>query len=660
MFACKEEGKFTMVCEKHNGERLKRRVGADFTPKVQTAGSIMSDAMKRALESPQSVRKSIKAVKEVAGNINSTIAAMKIEEEETSKTSTGGEGPLDYLVDNLANGNETDQLRTFWEISNLTKDEKSLNELTEPNLGLLATLAKIISKDSTSSNDCKAAACGVLWNLSVSHENRIHMIDPSISLITSMTHCLLGGHQDTMGRCLGCLHNLSLSEEAQPIMGSNAALVDSLTTLLGADTDASLTDRAAGVFWNMSTCEANRGIMVAHTTLPSALINLLNDDDDSSPKALICIYYLTILASNRPILGAIPSLYTGLMHIMKSSSEILSKVIPILVNLSSANENKAIMGNPSLGLLPVLVDLVLKNDDSQPDINIKGKICGCMWNLSVYPGNRATMANPSLKLLDTIIEIIANSTSPSSSEEEKDIMTDVVIKCCVVIQNIAGAKECHEPLLTAANGKLPSSLIRIILFGKDTVKPKAFGAIVNMSLTEQSQTALGKSDGAFKALKGILADETSPENRTRACGVLQNLSVNAEFRLLIAQESGMLDLLINLIQTGAPLRKNALGLILNLSTVPENKALIYKTTNFSSAVIECMKASSDEDEQVRGASLIWSLCAHQDAREKLKEMNDMIVALTTAAGRGGDVSVKALGALSNLAPSIAAKVEKKG
>ena len=65
-----------------------------------------------------------------------------------------------------------------------------------------------------------------------------------------------------------------------------------------------------------------------------------------------------------------------------------------------------------------------------------------------------------------------------------------------------------------------------------------------------------------------------------------------------------------------------------------------------------MKADADTDAQERCVSIIWSLCGDKDTRHFLSENTALIDSLTVAAGRGGELSKKAMGALSNLAPKI--------
>jgi hypothetical protein len=326
---------------------------------------------------------------------------------------------------------------------------------------------------------------------------------------------------------------------------------------------------------------------------------------------------------------------------MDVDEEFIVKVCGIFVNLSSASENKADMGAPAVGLLAKLVGLLA---DASSPVDLKSKICGCLWNLSVFAGNRSTMAEPELGLVVTIVHILG--------VPELEEMREVILKCCVIVQNLAGAKEAHPGLLSVEGGGLARSLLKQMLVGSADARMKAFGAIVNLSLTQASQTVLGASEGCFRAMKLMLADESMGDNRARACGVLHNLSVNADFRILIAREPGLLDLLMRLVTEGGPLRKNALGLTLNLCTAAENKPLVGEAKGLVDAAIACMSPSSPAEDQARGASLIWSLCSDAIVKQNLTADNNLIVALTSAAGRGGDVGQKAMGALSNLAPKV--------
>jgi hypothetical protein len=660
MCTVKSDGKQIPVCTTHNTARVKNHKQAGLI--TSQCGSIMSEAMQRALATapaPGSARKGVN-VKSTAADIDSkapaveestTVAADKSAADETapqtadqtpSDTAEDNNNAMSHLVEDLQDEDENTQLRAFWEISNLAKEEGTIEKLAAPELGLLAQLAKILI--SSDSQESKAAAAGVLWNLSVTGDNRTHMVAPDIGLLPALARATSSSHRDTSHRALGALHNISLSPDAQVAFSSQTELFDSIAQLTNGDDDQ-IADQAVGVLWNVTTCETNRDVVGKHTSLLNALVQGLKrpktESSDLPSKILIVFYYLTLLASNRPLLGALPGLFSNMFSCMEGDQEIAVKVCGIMVNLSSAAENKEVMAHSS-----VLSALTKILGDGDSPVDLRSKAAGALWNLSVLSSNRTIMTKPELGLVSSIVDILA------APEKEDNEMAEVIIKCCVILQNMAGAKECHGDLIAAANGGVPRSLIKQMLTGSADARMKAFGAIVNLSLTTESQTALGNAEGAFRALYLMVADETAGDNRNRACGVLHNLSVNAIFRPLIPKQPGLLDTLMTVILSGGPLRKFALGLTLNLCVAAENKPLVGKAAGLVPAAIECMKTTSTADEQVKAASMIWSLCSDQGTKEALTQENELIVSLTAAAGRGGDVGAKAMGALSNLAPKI--------
>jgi len=183
---------------------------------------------------------------------------------------------------------------------------------------------------------------------------------------------------------------------------------------------------------------------------------------------------------------------------------------------------------------------------------------------------------------------------------------------------------------------------------------KAFGALVNLSLTDAAQAVLGKEPQMFTALKSVLQDPDVGEHRARACGVLQNLSINVENRLLIALESGLLELLVTLLcewPSGQKLVMSVLGLLLNLSVAVENKPLIGGTAGSCDAFIRLIDGGTD-DEKVKSISLVWSLANNTENKASFSANTALLTALTNAAGLQGDIKVKAMGALNYLAPNV--------
>jgi len=330
------------------------------------------------------------------------------------------------------------KLRTFWEISNIAKDDKGLHDLADPKLGLLAMMAKIIREDA---GESRSAAIGVLWNLSVAPENRITIIDPEIGLLAALTNVLhLIVHHSTdetecVHRTLGVLHNITLSSEAQEGVGAYLPIYDALTKALRSH-DAITTDRAAGILWNLATCAGNRNTMVAHTGLMVAVSHVLNspvvedaaddaDNTDPGAKALIVIYYCTLANEARAIVGAVDGMLAALLqHFKAGNAESRLKVMGVYAHLSSTAENKGPLADPSIGLLPELV-LALKNPSSEAEL--RSKVCGCLWNLSVASSNRALLADVKLGLVSVLVDLLNACNYAGGKEGEGTLVACVYV-----------------------------------------------------------------------------------------------------------------------------------------------------------------------------------------------------------------------------------------
>jgi len=632
-----DDGKAILVCATHNKIRLLRPKPVK-APAVIAGTSIMSEKMRRALEAPVSPAHKTLKVSDAKATIDANgqkakeaaaaaaaareatagkehavrekepapepiptpataapaAAAPPAAPAEEAPAAPAADEPhkrresnhsMAHLVDNLEDGDENTQLRTFWEIANIAKDEQGLHELADPKLGLLAMMAKIIREDT---GESRSAAIGVLWNLSVAPENRMTIIDPEIGLLAALTNVLhLISHYtvdetECVHRTLGVLHNITLSADAQEGVGAYLPIYDALTKALRSH-DAITTDRAAGILWNLATCAANRSTMVAHNGLMVAVSHVLNApvvtnaadetvNTDVGSKALIVIYYCTLAAEARAAMGSIEGMLSALLqHFKEGTGEARLKVMSVYAHLSSTAENKALLADTDLGLLP---ELVLALKDPASDSELRSKVCGCLWNLSVASANRTILADAELGLVSVLVDLLNACTyvADSKDNEMEAQKEEIATRCCIIIQNLAGERACHGSLLALpagqSSGGLIGALVRTVLQSKGDARLKAFGAVVNLSLTDAAQVVLGNEPQMFTALKSILQDEAAGEHRARACGVLQNLSINIENRLLIALESGLLELLVTLLRewpSGQKLIMSVLGLLLNLS-----------------------------------------------------------------------------------------------
>jgi len=270
------------------------------------------------------------------------------------------------------------------------------------------------------------------------------------------------------------------------------------------------------------------------------------------------------------------------------------------------------------------------------------------------------MAVPELGLLRMLVEVIKagvpdNAVEMVNQTDDKS-RDESVMKCCVIAQNLAGAKECHENMIESSLG-LITALATTIYYGKDDAKQKAFGAVVNMSLSEATQEALGQNSALVGALLSLLKSESAGENRSRACGVLQNLAVSPINRLSMLADNDKLKLaavVIGIIKNTESLRNNALGLFLNLSVAPENKPIVGASVGLVEALSMCIADSpAASDVRLKACSLAWSLGSNEENRSLLAAHQPLLDALTAVAGEeSGDIQAKAMGALGTLAPGL--------
>lgn len=565
--------------------------------------------------------------------------------------------PVEALVEDLSTKEGVEQLRAISFIAEKTASQDSRLYLAKQEVGLLASLAHIIQGDN---QDCRVGAIGVVWKLSIEEPNRIEIVKQDKGLVEALIYVLQNDERvDAKAKALGALHNITLCTEAQVFVGENPDMIRIFVDLLYHE-HIDVKDRSVGVLWNIATLSDNRKMMADTPDLLPAVGSLLrisdSGDADIPGKALVVLYYLTLPQECRVAVGAAEGVLGALVVYLKSpniTDEGKIKLTSMLINLSSAAENKIPLGEPSLGLVPELLGTL----GSTPLIELKNKICGCLWNLSVATENRKYMAKAELGMLGILAGILSTSVydEPSEDEHEAKSLEETATKSCVIVQNLAGESANHM-LMIDPNFDLMTILSAVILHKQGDIRLKAFGAIVNLSLSQDTQTAIGAAHGSFAALMSVLRDESVGDFRARAAGVLQNLAVDQTNRVFMGADSSLelIPTVVSYLETPPKgLLAPSLGILLNMSVSTENKGLIGREVSLIDSLSRIISEES-ASVKVKALSLVWSLSSDKPTRDIMKGTPGLIDALAAASKEEGDVAKKALGALGNLAPGLIA------
>mgnify|MGYP002835533790 CR=1 FL=1 len=567
---------------------------------------------------------------------------------------SGSDKEIGLLVQELETKEGIEQLRAIAYLADKTGSESERKDMGKESLGLLKTLAKVIRGDNF---DCRLGAIGIVWKLSIEDDNRMEIIKPDVGLLDAIMFALQDGDRpEPRSKGLGAMHNLTLASEAQEAVAANSDWLRVFVDLLHHDS-TDIKDRSVGVLWNLATLGDNRVKLVNTPDLLPAVSSLLvatdTGDVDVAGKALVVLYYLTLVQESRVKIAAAEGLLPNIVSYLKHPDlpdDSKFKLASMIINLSSAPENKKLLGDPDLGLVEVLVDIVTTGTN----MDLKNKSCGCLWNLSVAAENRQYLASEEVGLLSALMTTLTMSIdSPSSDPAELKTMDEVVTKTCVIIQNLAGDSANHT-LMVDPELKLISTLAKIILSKQGDVKLKAFGAIVNLSLSQNTQAAIGEAEGCLKALLSVLTDSAAGDYRARAAGVLQNLAVDAGNRTQMGSDKdlNLVATVIDIIANPPPgLLAASLGLLLNLSVANENKTAIGESEKLTGAIIKVISTEQPAI-KVKALSLVWSLSSDKVSRTLMKASTELIDALSVCATEEGEVAAKALGALGNLAPDL--------
>jgi hypothetical protein len=668
----KDGDKKFIVCPTHNKGRLNNKGNAPKNAPVET-GDIMSSEMKAALTAapapaappaPASAAATASAARPpppvpkagggggLSSNQMSTLEKVNAVKANTADRSVGD------LVADLQTKDGVDQLRAIAFLADKTSSQEERLELAKENLGLLATLAKVIQGENV---DCRIGAIGIVWKLSIEESNRLAIIKAETGLLVALNFILSDDERlEAKAKSLGALHNITLAAEAQKACSKVPNMVNNLVTLLKHE-NIDVMDRAVGVLWNLATLPDNRESLAGSASLLAGVGNMLTvtdtGDTDIPGKALVVLYYLTLPVECRAAVASADGVLENMCKFLKSSTiqeDGQIKMMSMLINLSSAAENKARLCSAELGFVPELLKIL--KTTKLPDL--KNKICGCLWNLSVATENRAYMASTELGMINQLVSILM-VTVRSEETDEAVIKSqyETATKSCVILQNLAGEAANH-PAMIDPDVKMLPTLAKVILKMTGDIRLKAFGAIVNLSLSQNTQAAIGSAEGSLMALMSILKDDSVGDFRVRAAGVLQNLAVDADNRVAMGADPDLqvVPVAVSFLAANSksPLLAPSLGMLLNMSVSNENKKLIggqEELIGYLTKIVENEQAAI----KVKALSLIWSLSSDKPTRDIMKGSHELIDAISKAASEDGDVAKKALGALGNLAPGMTVK-----
>ena len=645
-FAITKEGKKVLVCDAHNKARMLPG-GLDGFKKLEDSTpemSMISPAMARAAEAAKQQKSPpappAPAAAAAAADSDATPAEAAASPTKAAAPPVPPAAPtLSELVASLKESKGEARLGTFTDLVVMSGSGENKVTMASRELGLVDTLVTIVKEDE---GEARMAATGVLWNLSVAAENR-SLLCNSPGLLSTLVIVLNTDRSESRMRAFGVLHNLSLAPDNQETMAAaEFNLVPVLLGILHEDSTDSI-DKACNVLWNLSVAEKNRPLM-ASVDIVSRLASLIIENESVRSKAFIVLYYLTLAPENRVLMGAAEGLLSSLSFmLLEDKADLRVKACGMLVNLSSANENKPLIAAPTTDILPLLVKAI----SGEPG-DLRTKACSVLWNLSVSTANRSILTAPEVGLLPAIVDILNNDSSDSR------------VKACVVVQNLAGAEE-NQTCMAARELGLVSALAKVIIEDKGEAKPKALGAILNLCISSpvpDNQYIIATSPGLVSALTMVMRDDPG-DPRSRACGVLQNLAVTETVREpILSEELNQLDLLAvtaNLMKTDTEASAvNCLGLLLNLSVAIENKVSMAASFEVVDTLVYLIKECEGEIRN-RSVNLVCSLLAHEANTQLLKDFNAgaLVVVLHEVAKVMGDpVQPKAIMALGRLAPGL--------
>ena len=665
-------GHAVLLCKVHNKQRLLNK-GAK-APAATAPSNIFTPEMEAMLAESKAAAESSK---ETANAVSKTVTAPKSDKEvDAANKRLNINAELGELVNNLANGGSstTDVKSKFVSLAHIAeriqRNEGDKRLLMSKDMALLAALAKNIKDEGDESemegkglSGLRIAALGLLWKLAIEDKYRLEIVNPRNNLVEALCSVLATDTRlESITRVLGVFHNVSLTAEAQKILGaSEFGLLTSLTNLLMGHEDNDVKDRAAGVLWNLGVLVDNRENMVKTPSLLTTLVSFMQNTEQTEPdiqaKAIVIIHHLSLTESTCEDIAQTEGLLPAFVNLFKSESvsdEKKSKLCHIVTSLTAQGKNKDLLISPEIGLVTTLCELLATSTDKE---DLQNRICASLWNLSVSPDAKTIMAEAGLvatigSILKSGMELLSAAEGPEGQEK-----LEVMKKCCVILQNLAGAADCHAAIIDS-NLDILATVNSIILNLSNDLKVKAFRILINLAWNNSGKVTASHQALTVDALESIvyvLQEKSMEEYWPRACGILQNLAIDGDLRTQLSQDCYNLFNILGgiVVSNNETTRDPALGTLLNLSVAKENKGRILAVDGLMDAVINVLKTASVPS-KTKAVTLVYSLTGGtHDDREVMRARTDLIDTLTDCIDADGPVSTKALDALGFLKPDLA-------
>jgi hypothetical protein len=246
----------------------------------------------------------------------------------------------------------------------------------------------------------------------------------------------------------------------------------------------------------------------------------------------------------------------------EEKGETRDNIVSTISNLSVAPENKVLLSSPSLGLVKAIVHLIVNETEGDRLLNA----CGILLRLSVSAEARVAVANEE-GLLAALVTVLKG---PHAAAKSKVLGT---------FWNLAVSAE-NLPLLGAASLGLLPCLVTILRTDEGEQRISCCGILLYISRAPEFRQSLAEASLGLVAALVHMARSTSGPAQTQtqaqahACGILNNLSLEAANQPLIALSPGLVTALTRVLQADdGEARANSIGALLSLATHPENRLL---------------------------------------------------------------------------------------
>jgi hypothetical protein len=200
------------------------------------------------------------------------------------------------------------------------------------------------------------------------------------------------------------------------------------------------------------------------------------------------------------------------------------------------------------------------------------------------------------------------------------------------------------------------TLVAQLRSGSADDKAEAVATLQSLTVNADNKVAIGKEAGVLAALVALLRNG-SAVGKENAAGALKNLAVNDDNKEAIGKEAGALAALVALLRKGSAVGKEqAAGALRNLAVNADNQVAIAKEAGALAALVALLsKGSAVGKENAAGA--LWNLAANDDNEVAIAKVEGALAALVALLRDGSAVGKEnAAGAVKSL--SMDAEVKK--